>query len=667
MKKKGISSQIQSKIGKSVGIIFVIVAVVVLVLTNSTITESNNTELTLESESASYQLADFFNQYCSLSEGMTANVQIQRYLNTTRTYEDIRGNENFADVMKALRDIQAMHPDTILAAWVADSDVSAAVMSDGYITDEGWEVATRPWYECTKTGYTIMTEPYEDANTGSMVLTVATPVYNSAGKVIGVAGMDISMDDIVNVISEYVIGESGYVMLLSTDGMFIYHPNKDYINTYISDMDISQVVVDAVLNKQELFTRYTANGEGKYGYVANVGDTGYVVISSIAGSEYHRSIVMIGALLSAVFIIGMVIIIISVRKAASQITKPLEELNMTAQQLAEGNLQVELNVTSEDEIGELSDSIGKTVTRLKEYINYIDEIAEVLGRIADGKLVINLKYSYAGEFRKVKEALIHISESMIDVMQNIHDSSVQVGAGSDELARAAEVLAEGSQTQAAAVEELVATSTTVADQVEDNKNDAEESAEHAKAAAAMMEESQKQMGQMREAMNKIQDASKQVVTIIKTIEDIAEQTNLLSLNASIEAARAGDAGKGFAVVAGEIGKLANESANAVNITRNLIGVSLSEIETGNDIANQVLDSLSKSVQQIEDVNNMIQKSAQNAIIQMESMNQIRDGIEEISKGVQDNSAMAEETSATSEELAAQVATLNELVGRFELR
>ena len=667
MKKKGISSQIQSKIGKSVGIIFVIVAVVVLVLTNSTITESNNTELTLESESASYQLADFFNQYCSLSEGMTANVQIQRYLNTTRTYEDIRDNENFADVMKALRDIQAMHPDTILAAWVADSDVSAAVMSDGYITDEGWEVATRPWYECTKTGYTIMTEPYEDVNTGSMVLTVATPVYNSAGKVIGVAGMDISMDDIVNVISEYVIGESGYVMLLSTDGMFIYHPNKDYINTYISDMDISQVVVDAVLNKQELFTRYTANGEGKYGYVANVGDTGYVVISSITGSEYHRSIVMIGALLIAVFIIGMVIIIISMRKAASQITKPLEELNMTAQQLAEGNLQVELNVTSEDEIGELSDSIGKTVTRLKEYINYIDEIAEVLGRIADGKLVINLKYSYAGEFRKVKEALIHISESMIDVMQNIHDSSVQVGAGSDELARAAEVLAEGSQTQAAAVEELVATSTTVADQVEDNKNDAEESAEHAKAAAAMMEESQKQMGQMREAMNKIQDASKQVVTIIKTIEDIAEQTNLLSLNASIEAARAGDAGKGFAVVAGEIGKLANESANAVNITRNLIGVSLSEIETGNDIANQVLDSLSKSVQQIEDVNNMIQKSAQNAIIQMESMNQIRDGIEEISKGVQDNSAMAEETSATSEELAAQVATLNELVGRFELR
>ena len=237
-------------------------------------------------------------------------------------------------------------------------------MSDGYVTDKGWEVATRPWYECTNTGYTIMTEPYEDANTGSMVLTVATPVYNSAGKVIGVAGMDISLDNIVKVISEYVIGESGYVMLLSTEGMYIYHPNKQYINTYIADMDISREVVDSVLNKQEVLVKYKANGESKFGYVANVGDTGYVVISCIPFIEYYSTLLMIVGLLTVVFAVGMIVIIISMRKAAAKITKPLEDLNETAQKLAEGNLQVELNVTSEDEIGELADSIGKTVTRL---------------------------------------------------------------------------------------------------------------------------------------------------------------------------------------------------------------------------------------------------------------------------------------------------------------
>ena len=281
--------------------------------------------------------------------------------------------------------------------------------------------------------------------------------------------------------------------------------------------------------------------------------------------------------------------------------------------------------------------------------------------------MIDLKYSYAGEFGKVKDALVHISESMIEVMQNIQTTAEQVGAGSDDLARAAQSLAEGAESQTAAVEELLATATTVAEQVEENKNDAEKSAVHTNEVTNMMETSQRQMNGMREAMNKIQDASQRVVGIIKTIEDIADQTNLLSLNASIEAARAGEAGRGFAVVAGEIGNLANESARAVNTTRDLISVSLNEIEKGNAVVDDVVKSLGQAVEKVEEVNGMIQKTAGNAVEQMQSMNQIRKGVEEMSQGIQDNSAMAEETSATSEELAAQVVTLNELVGKFELR
>ena len=667
MKKKGISSQIQTRIGKSVGIIFVIVAIVVIVITNATITDANDTELTLESQSASYQLADFFNQYCVIVEAMTSNVQIQEYMNTTRTYADIRTNAYFNDVMKALQGIYKIDPDTIQTAWLADIDSNALVMSDGYIADETYVVSSRPWYKCVEVGHTTMTEPYEDVATGKLVLTVSTPVYNFAGKVIGVTGMDISLDNIISTVSQYKIGESGYVALLSSEGMFIYHPNQNLINTYITDLDVSKVIIDAVLNSQELFSKYKVNGEPKFGYVANVGNSGYTVMSSIESSEYYRSIFLIGAGLITVFVVGMVIIFLSMRKAAAKITKPLEELNGTAQQLAEGNLNVELNIQSEDEIGELADSIGKTVARLKEYINYIDEIAEVLGNIANGKLVMDLKYSYAGEFGKVKDALVHISESMIEVMQNIQTTAEQVGAGSDDLARAAQSLAEGAESQTAAVEELLATATTVAEQVEENKNDAEKSAVHTNEVTNMMETSQRQMNGMREAMNKIQDASQRVVGIIKTIEDIADQTNLLSLNASIEAARAGEAGRGFAVVAGEIGNLANESARAVNTTRDLISVSLNEIEKGNAVVDDVVKSLGQAVEKVEEVNGMIQKTAGNAVEQMQSMNQIRKGVEEMSQGIQDNSAMAEETSATSEELAAQVVTLNELVGKFELR
>ena len=666
MKKKGIAIQIQTKIGKTVGIIFIVVAIVVGLVTTNSITDANNTELTLESESAAYQLSDFFNQYCSIAEGMTTNLHIQEYLDTTMFYTDVRVNENFEYIMNTLKSIQALDPDTILASWIADSDASVIIMSDGYISEEGWQVSSRPWYKCTEVGDTILTEPYEDVNTGKSVLTIATPIYNSTGKLIGVAGLDILMDDIVTTVSQYKIGESGFVALLSSDGLFIYHPTNESIGKYISEIDISKEMVDAVLSKQHTFMKYDVSGEPKYGCVATVGDTGYVVISCIESAEYYQSIVMIGAMLLGVFAIGIVIIILNIRKTATKITKPLEMLNDTAQQLAEGNLQVELNVESDDEIGELADSIGKTVTRLKEYINYIDEIAYVLGRMADGKLVNELKYSYDGEFRKVKDALVNISESMIDVMQNINGSAQQVGAGSDELAKAAQSLAEGAESQSVAVEELLATAVAVAEQVEENKNDAEMSAIHTNEVTAMMEVSQQQMDRMRGAMNNIQEASNKVVGIIKTIEDIADQTNLLSLNASIEAARAGEVGRGFAVVAGEIGNLANESARAVNTTRDLINVSLEEIRKGNALVDDVVNSLSQAVEKVEEVNGMIQKTAENAVMQMESMNQIKHGVQGMSQSIQDNSAMAEETSATSEELAAQVITLNELVGKFEL-
>ena len=141
---------------------------------------------------------------------------------------------------------------------------------------------------------------------------------------------------------------------------------------------------------------------------------------------------------------------------------------------------------------------------------------------------------------------------------------------------------------------------------------------------------------------------------------------MLALNASIEAARAGEAGKGFAVVASEIGSLAEGSSKAANNTKDLIGVSIQEIERGTELAASVVSSMQEVLDAIENVNGMIGKSAENNQTQNQSIEQIKLGIEEISKAVEDNSASAEETSATSEELAAQAATLESLVKHFDL-
>ena len=365
-------------------------------------------------------------------------------------------------------------------------------------------------------------------------------------------------------------------------------------------------------------------------------------------------------------VIGIAATVIAIRKVASAITKPISTLNDVAQELAKGNLDVSLKIHSDNEIGELSDSIQLTVDRLKKYINYINEITYALNRLADGKLKFTLKYDYAGDFSKVKEGLINISESMQNIMTDIINTSSQVSAGSEDLAKAAQSIAEGATTQSASVEELVATTTAVTDQVKENTAAAQVAADETLKVTDMMRNSKDQMSLMTEAMNKITQTSNEVVGIIKTIEDIADQTNLLALNASIEAARAGEAGKGFAVVASEIGSLAEESSKAANTTKDLIGISINEIEHGNQIVNDVVTSIQEVMEAVQKVNEMISKSSETYVQQEQSMEQLEIGIEEISKGVEDNSAAAEETSATSEELAAQATTLEQLVQRFDL-
>ena len=662
--KKGISNQIQSRIGKSVIAVLLVIAVIATIMVNNIVQDANDTELKLESQVASYQLAEFLAPYETMVEQLAVNTELQLLLKTVSMSKNLAKHSGYPDALVNIQQMQALDVENINAVWFADVDASVIATSYGYISDESWDIYDRPWSHCIERGETIYTNPFYEETVDKNIITIATPVCDGMGRVVGVSGMDIAIDVIIETLSAYKIGSNGYILMLGEDGTFVYHPDEKIISTNIHDMNVSDNLKEAITNKSEGLIKYRTDGQAKFGYLAKVGNTEFTVLSCITSWEYNSSVVTLVIMFLIIFAIGLLAIIISMRKAAARIVKPLGELNEAAMKLAAGDLDVELNVVSEDEVGELGRSIEKTVARLKEYINYIDEISEVLVQIADGRLAISLKHAYVGEFQKVKEALIHISESISEVMYNIKETSEQVSTGSEDLARAAQGLAEGAESQAAAIEELVATATTVAEQVEDNKNDAEKSVVHTNEVTCMMEESEQQMNLMREAMNKIREASNKVVGIITTIEDIAEQTNLLSLNASIEAARAGEAGRGFAVVAAEIGNLANESARAVNTTRDLIGVSLNEIEKGNALVDEVVKSLGSAVDKIDEVNGMIQKTAENAVMQMQSMNQIRVGVEEMSQGIQDNSAMAEETSATSEELAAQAVTLNELVQMF---
>lgn len=665
--RKRIADEIMTQIGKSVILVFVLVAAVAIFMVASTIISSKEKELTLESKAASNQLTAFIDQYTRGTEQLAVNPDIIQLMNETKPGDYILKSKKMESVMKYLVSIANTDTKNVMAVWISDLDASVLAQSDGYISGEGWDITGRGWYGCITEQKTILTAPYIDSSTGKMILSAASPVYDEAtGEVLGAVGMDISLDHMTNIMRDYKIGRNGYILLLSENGTFLYHPENDFIQKNIKDVNLSQNVVDAVSSKRSEFLKYKVDGTTKYGSLELVGDTGYLVLSSLPISEYYAMLIAMIIALIILFAVGILLIALSIRRSAANLTKPILALNHTAQQLAAGNLDVRLEITSNDEIGELGESIGKTVSRLKEYIVYIDETAETLTRIADGKLRIALKNDYVGEFQKIKTALLNISSSMNDVMEGINASSGRVSAGASELANASQMLAESAELQAASVEELAATTNSVADHVEESHRDAEISAKETAKVTAMIEQNQEKMTMMMDAMEEIRKTSQQVVGIIQAIEEIADQTNLLSLNASIEAARAGDAGKGFAVVADEIGKLALESAKAASSTRSLIELSMEEISKGNNIAIDAMAALEESVSAVDHVNEMIKNTARNSAVQAESMEQLRIGIDEIARVIQDNSAASQETSATSDELATQADLLNKMLQKFEL-
>lgn len=664
--KKRIADEILRQIGGSVILVFLLIAAVAVCMVAWLSISSKKTELTEESNAAANQLTGFLEQYTKSTKQLAANPEIKQVMAETQAGDDIRQAEKMDTVMENLVNIASTDTDNLMAVWISDLDASVLTQSDGFTSEEGWDITGRGWYGCIETKQTVLTEPYVDSSTGKMILSAASPVIDDAGNVLGAVGMDISLDHMTSVMSEYKIGRKGYILLLSENGTLLYHPQNDLIQKNIRDVSITDNVIHAVESRNNEFLKYKADGTAKYGSLQHAGDTGYIVLSSLPSSEYYATLLAMVLGLILVFAAGITLIAFSIQKSSASLTKPILDLNHTAQQLAAGDLDVNLQVTSQDEIGELGESIQKTVSRLKEYIVYIDETAEVLAQVADGNLNITLKNDYVGEFQKIKTALLNISDSMNQVMLGINESSQHVSVGASELASASQILAEGAEQQAASIQELTATTATVAEQVDNSRKEAEASAKATEQAAAIIEENQEKMKQMMNAMDKIHETSQQVVGIIQTIEDIASQTNLLSLNASIEAARAGEAGKGFAVVADEIGKLALESSEAANTTKELIGVSMEEIRKGNTIADSAMESLKESVAAIGNVNKMIKETAESAALQAENMNQLRMGIEEIAQGIQDNSAASQETSATSQELASQAEMLNQMVQKFEL-
>ncbi|KAF5075093.1 Methyl-accepting chemotaxis protein (MCP) signaling domain protein [anaerobic digester metagenome] len=385
-------------------------------------------------------------------------------------------------------------------------------------------------------------------------------------------------------------------------------------------------------------------------------------VQSILTNGLFSTIKIVLALAALVLlIVGIITYFIS-----NGIAKPIEKVTSAAQQIAEGNFNVELSVHSKDEIGQLAKAFRLTIEQLENYQGYINEIAEALHKVSLGDLNVTLYREYNGQFKKLKESIVILVDNLNGTLLQINQSADQVHSGAEQVANAAQALSQGATEQASSIEELSASIAEVAAQIERNAANTTVAQEKAEFAGNEMTLSNGQMAQMTEAMNEISAMSMEISKIIKIIDDIAFQTNILALNAAVEAARAGAAGKGFAVVADEVRNLAGKSAEAARNTTILIDKTIHAVKNGAQITEKTADSLSTSADVTNEAIVLIEQIAHASQEQANAIAQINLGIEQISAVVQTNAATAEESAAASQELSGQSNILNDLISEFKL-
>lgn len=644
----------------------VITGVLLSVLSGSQIRKLQNQNIANSSLNTAYQISEYFTKYMEASRQLGSDAELMALFEQVKPGDEIAKAEQYASVMTTMSNLHNTDPTNILVSWIADIDSSQCIEDSGYISTIGeWDITTRSWYQqviSEKT--TIVTEPYQNSSTGEMVASIITPVFGQNDVILGVAGLDLSLQAVTDMMEEHKIGKNGFLILLTTEGTVMYAKEEAYLYHSIQELELDEKVKTAFASDSYGSYIYQFDGHKQYGYIAQVGESRWVVLSGMPNLEYNADYYWLMTANFFLFAIVIVALALIISLIAKSIVRPIQQLNEVALKIAEGELDVELAVASQDEIGEMAASIDKTVVRLKHYINYIDEIAEVLNEIAGGNLVFVLKQDYEGEFRKIKLALEYIATTMKKTIHGMNATAVQVSGGAEQIAQAAQALADGATSQAGAVEELMATVSDISTQVHENAEYAKNAAERANAVEAYIEQSNQEMQQMVEAMEEISECSNAISRIISNIEEIAEQTTLLSLNASIEAARAGEMGKGFAVVANEVANLSKESAGAVQTSTELIENSLNSVKRGMEIVSKTAVRLAESAKGVMDLADKMNELAVVANSQMISLEEVEKGIDQIAHVVNDNSAMAEESAASSEELSAQASALNEMIGVF---